>query len=365
MLDTDLPDRVKKRVVDEVFAFGIARQMDTMSDLETALEAKEGTLTPSDDAPERFETPQRYAELRRERGPGELTMMTTWDSFAGTVSNARDIVDGLERALDADVEPDAEVPPGFLDDFEAGAKAMGVSSVGYTDVREEWVFQDNGILYDHAIVLTMPMDKDALDEAPSAETLDHVITNYGDLGEIVEDLAQYLRDRGYAAQAGHPQMGQAHYPTLAEAANLGYRGKHRLIMTPEAGPRVRVGAIYTNVSNLPVPEENDHEWIADYCDNCNLCVRECPADAIPEETTWTEDGRMDGIDEEACFEEFSENYGCAVCVKVCPFNQVGYDRIHDQYQKMQAVRGDDGPDDGDGPREGATSGDESTGRSAA
>jgi Pyruvate/2-oxoacid:ferredoxin oxidoreductase delta subunit len=338
--DAGLLSRLKKRAVDTVYSRGIGRRMEQVRDLERRLAAKPGTVTPAADSPARFETPERYADLRRERGPGELTMMTTWDSFIGTVSNSRAIVDGLERALDGAVEAERELaePGPFLDEFETYAESLGATSVGYAELEPEWVFQDNGVLYDNAVVVTMAMDEAVLDTAPSAEALDHVIDNYGTLGEVVEALAEYLRDHGFAAQAGHPQMGQVHYPTLAEAANLGYRGKHRMIMTPEAGPRVRVGAVYTNVANLPVPEENDHEWIADYCDNCNLCVRECPAEAIPAATEWDEHGRMSPIDSEACFEEFAENYGCAVCVKVCPFNKVGYDRIHEQYERMQAVR---------------------------
>lgn len=337
MFDGILP-RAKKWVLDRIYEVGIGRRMGQMSDLEERLAEKEGTVTPAPDAPERFETPQRYAELRAERGPGELTMMTTRDSFLGTITNSRDIVDGLRDALDGEVESPARAPEEFFEEFEYHARSLGVASVGYTQVQEEWIFQDNGILYDKAIVLTMPMDEEILDTAPSSELLDHVIDNYGSLGEVVEELAAFLRGHGYDAQVGHPQMGQVHYPTLAEAADLGYRGKHRMIMTPEAGPRVRVGAIYTNIENLPVATENSHEWIADYCDHCNLCVRECPPEAIPEESEWDGNGRMSPIDSEACFEEFAENYGCAVCVKVCPFNQVGYDRIHEQYQRMQAVR---------------------------
>lgn len=335
--DNGILARAKKWTIDAVFDVGIGRRMADMRELERRLAEKPGAVTPADDSPARFETPERYAALRKERGPGELTMMTTWDSFVGTVSNSRAIVDGLETALEGDVAPPASAGEGLVEAFEAYADDLGATSVGYTKVRPEWVFQDNGILYDTAVVVTMAMDPDALEAAPSAETLDHVIDSYGSLGDVVEELAEFLRDRGYAAQTGHPQMGQVHYPTLAEAANLGYRGKHRMIMTPEAGPRVRIGAVFTNVDDFPVATDNDHEWIADYCDRCNLCVRECPADAIPEATEWDDAGRMSPIDSEACFEEFAENYGCAVCMQVCPFNQVGYDRIHEQYQRMQEV----------------------------
>jgi formate hydrogenlyase subunit 6/NADH:ubiquinone oxidoreductase subunit I len=353
-MSAPLRARVTKRLLDEVYDLGIGRSMRRMAELEQDLAAREDTVSAVEDSPARFETPQRYADLRRERGPGELTMMTTWDSFTGTIRNSRTIIDGLESARDSDVEPPARVSEEFVDDFEAHAESLGAASVGYTEVEPEWIFEENGILYDHAVVVTKPMDEAILDEAPSAETLDHVIDNYASLGEIVESLAAYLEDHGYDAQVGHPQMGQVHYPTLAEAANLGYRGKHRMIMTPEAGPRVRVGAVFTNVENFPTPEANDHEWIADYCDNCNLCVRECPAEAIPEETEWDENGRMSPIDSEACFEEFAENYGCAVCVKVCPFNKVGYDRIREQYDRMKQIEaeregaGGDATDDGAG-----------------
>ena len=73
--------------MDHLYGFGIERSMNQVNELERQLQAKEGTVTPTADSPERFETPQRYADLRTERGPGELTMMTTPRSLVGTVSN--------------------------------------------------------------------------------------------------------------------------------------------------------------------------------------------------------------------------------------------------------------------------------------
>ncbi len=36
---------------------------------------------------------------------------------------------------------------------------------------------------------------------------------------------------------------------------------------------------------------------------------------------------MQCIDHDPCRKYFSANFGCAVCLKVCPFSQVGYDKV--------------------------------------
>ena len=51
---------------------------------------------------------------------------------------------------------------------------------------------------------------------------------------------------------------------------------------------------------------------------CRRCIKECPLGAIYENAIEQEAGRFTHIDNEKCFPHFGNNYGCTVCIKVCP-----------------------------------------------
>jgi epoxyqueuosine reductase QueG len=213
-----------------------------------------------------------------------------------------------------------------------------VSSVGYTRVPERWIFQGKAILHLHAIVLTMKMDKARIDTAPSPAGARTVFEIYSKLGIAANKVATYLRRRGYSAEAAHPLMGPALYPPLAQMAGLGWLGFSGLIITPEHGPCVRLAAVLTNIENLPHSPHNDHAWVQDFCAICGLCVRECPARAILAEPVQEESGQITCVDTDRCFPYFSDYYGCSVCIKVCPFNQAGYEKIRRGFQKAETSR---------------------------
>ena len=61
---------------------------------------------------------------------------------------------------------------------------------------------------------------------------------------------------------------------LAEKAGLGWRGKHTLLLTREAGSLYFLGEIYTN---LPLPVD---EQVSAHCGDCTACITACPTAAI-------------------------------------------------------------------------------------
>jgi epoxyqueuosine reductase QueG len=205
---------------------------------------------------------------------------------------------------------------------------MGVSAIGYTKLPQPWIFQDKAVLYDNAIVLTMEMDKQKMDTAPSPASHLAAVEIYHYLGDAVIAIARFLRAHGYAAHAGHPLMGLALYPPLAQRAGLGWRGRHGMLITPQFGPRVRLAAVFTNIENLPFfTEENPHRWIPTYCQSCGLCIKQCPAGAIYEQPIPRENGLVTCVDVDQCFPQFAEHYGCSVCIRVCPFNRGLYETL--------------------------------------
>jgi epoxyqueuosine reductase len=217
-------------------------------------------------------------------------------------------------------------------ELECYAKSLGIAEIGYTVVNPRYIFRGFRILYPTAMVFTIAMDREKIKQAPSLPTYIEIFRTYHQVGTIVNKVADFLRERGYNAHAGPALGGDVNYIPVAIDAGLGIAGKHGLLITREHGPRVRLAAVYTDIENLPVASENPHQWIKDYCANCNLCVQKCPAGAIYPETKTLYDGGPAFIDHTKCAMPFSNDGGCTVCIKVCPFSFAAYDRLKERLE---------------------------------
>lgn len=101
----------------------------------------------------------------------------------------------------------------------------------------------------------------------------------------------------------------------AQAAGLGTIGRHSLLITPEFGSMVWLGAV------LCGQELEPDEVKKPICDNCNLCVKACPVNAL--------DGNE--LMQQACWDhafgedEEKQNWriSCHKCRDICPYN-LGY-----------------------------------------
>jgi epoxyqueuosine reductase len=81
--------------------------------------------------------------------------------------------------------------------------------------------------------------------------------------------------RGYALKLEADTVG---FAAAAVAAGLGIFGRHNLVIHPKFGSRVIFTALLTELpleSDLPVTEE--------LCNNCELFIESCPANALTEE----------------------------------------------------------------------------------
>ena len=63
----------------------------------------------------------------------------------------------------------------------------------------------------------------------------------------------------------------------AVAAGLGSFGRHNLVIHPNFGTRVTFSAIVTNLEIV-----SDKKITENFCNNCNICVNNCPAKALEE-----------------------------------------------------------------------------------
>jgi ferredoxin len=206
------------------------------------------------------------------------------------------------------------------------AWACGADLTGFTEVTDGFVFE--GIELDpaqkYAVVTAMEMDFDRIATAPEPPSGIEVLRVYWRLGTVAVKLAEFIRSLGYSARAHHPRGFVGRPPTILQTragieAGLGEAGRMGLLITPEYGPRVRVATVTTE---LQLPQSPQKTFgVEQYCENCNLCMKACEGDAIPEKKKEERGFIKYTIDPYKCLPYFAEYDGCNLCVSECAFNR--------------------------------------------
>lgn len=220
-----------------------------------------------------------------------------------------------------------------LKELQEYIRSFTIDDIGFTTVNPNLIFKDRVILHKHAIVLIMEMKKSIIDTAPSLNAQKEIMRTYYELGRVVNKICDFLRKRGYSTQAGPALGGDANYPLLAEKAGLGAIGKHGLLIHPQYGPSLRIGAVYTSIENFPSTKENEHLWLKTFCSTCKRCVKKCPAGAIYNKDIVHPDGSRTTSNYKLCATPFAKQYGCTLCVKNCIFFKGDYDKLRSMKSK--------------------------------
>lgn len=204
------------------------------------------------------------------------------------------------------------------------AKELGADLVGISKVKNEYFFKGRELDNEFAISLAVEMDYDRIQTSPGPPSATEAIRVYYILGGITITLASKIRELGYPAYGHHPRASRIHKPRIlhipsAIDAGFGELGRHGMLITPKYGPRVRVSTITTD---LPLtPDKPISFGVAEFCDECETCVKECEGGAIPENRSLVRGTSKYVVDPYKCGPCFAEFDGCSVCMKVCPFNK--------------------------------------------
>ncbi len=178
----------------------------------------------------------------------------------------------------------------------------------------------------HVIVVGESMDVDLTKTVPSALSGSATGLGYSYDALTLLTLAQYIRNLGYRAYATMNDSSLA--IPLAVQAGFGEVGRSSLLLTPEYGPRLRLGRIFTDI---PLVHSQPQKFgVAEFCDICNRCAAACPPKAIPFTAPSSEVyGRSNligvakwTVDAEKCFKFWAnQNTDCSICIRVCPYNR--------------------------------------------
>ena len=136
-------------------------------------------------------------------------------------------------------------------------------------------------------------------------------------------LAQFIAQRYGADVKVFVDTAPVMEKPLAQAAGLGWQGKHTNLVSRRYGSWLFLGSVFTTLQIVPDEPEDDH------CGDCRRCLDVCPTDAFPAPYQ---------LDARRCISYLTIEhkghipvafrapmgnriYGCDDCLTVCPWNK--------------------------------------------
>jgi len=242
-----------------------------------------------------------------------------------------DTVSSLHKKVDGSVNPilvktDTRELVKFLTQW---CLSSGAHSVGITRLKPEHLYSVGGRKHNYgeivqnshqwAIAFTVEMDYSRVKMSPQSAITLESSAQYLRAGSIGVSLAAFIRNLGYPARAHIDGNYQVRCPQVARDAGLGEIGRMSLLITPDLGPRVRIGVVTTDIPLEATAKMHDAS-VSDFCRLCKKCALNCPANAISVD-------RMPGgdadciINQEACYTYWCKSgTDCGRCLSVCPYS---------------------------------------------
>jgi epoxyqueuosine reductase len=140
------------------------------------------------------------------------------------------------------------------------------------------------------------------------------------LQQLCDRIAERVGEFGYRVFTDSAPVAEV---LLAEKSGIGWRGKHTLLLSRDAGSWFFLGEIFTD---LPLPVD---EATTSHCGSCSACITACPTGAIV--APYQVDARrcisyltielQGSIPEELRPLMGNRIYGCDDCQLCCPWNK--------------------------------------------
>lgn len=228
---------------------------------------------------------------------------------------------------------DMEVPPVTGEPLQQTAEIWSQQLADFTDtldmelfgiaaLKPEWTYADAALDYQWVIMLGMAHDYEQIRTAPQDTAGAEVIRQYGRATKAAKDVATWLRQRGWqAAPLAGPMAGPLLMIPPAIECGFGELGRHGSIINEEYGSSFRLAAVLTDVPLLPTPRVS--YGVDDFCTRCQVCSNACPPDAILPEKVSVRGTKKWYVNFDKCIPFFNENFGCGICIAICPWSTPG------------------------------------------
>lgn len=220
--------------------------------------------------------------------------------------------------------------------LDEGADFFGVADL--TQVKDSELIPGRQYLqiYPRAVALGITLMHDLVDALPRHLQEPEVAINYRHhaydvvnlrLNDLASRVAGILQKKGFHTMpiASSHRVDEARFwPAFshkftANRAGLGWIGRNCLLITPEAGPRVRWITILTHA-----PLRAEKEPLPNGCGECHACVDICPVHAITGRLFNENEAREMRLSPEACdqyireMEKVTGKSVCGMCLYACP-----------------------------------------------
>ncbi|UCD34917.1 MAG: epoxyqueuosine reductase [Nitrospiraceae bacterium] len=193
---------------------------------------------------------------------------------------------------------------------------------------------ETGHGFPFAFSWAVPMDPlvmEGIQRGPTRAYADEYARVNALINELAVKLSEEIKGHGSRALALAASdrtdtitiRGAFPHKTAATRAGLGWIGCHCQLITPEFGPWVRLGTVFTDMA-LPgsTPAEKS------FCGRCTLCVDACPAGALKGAVWYPGLPREEILDVHACdrwkkehYSHFNKGHNCGICSAVCPYGR--------------------------------------------
>jgi len=216
-------------------------------------------------------------------------------------------------------------PHEWSERIKAKAREIGFDVVGIARMNPEWAFQGDEVNEPWIVVGGSRMDYDRLSKTMQHDYrtgLDTVMETYLRGHQRAVELADWVRSQGWHARGyGSPMRTPVALIPAAIAAGLGELGKHGSLINRELVSNLRLAYVLTE---LPLEADAvDTFGGDDFCASCQLCAKECPPLAIANEKQLVRGVVRWYVDFDRCVPYFNENFGCGLCLAVCPWSRPG------------------------------------------
>ncbi len=310
--------------------------------------------------PELLATDNKLRALPELLGPGGR-FYNPVDS--GRVNALFRLTETLSHEVDGEIRetPVQKTPGEWTPIIKQLVLSLGAGEVGITKLNPAYIYSHTGRGPDpwgaeinnnhrYAVVFSLEMDQAAVETAPRLPITEESATQYLKGSQIAISLARLIRQQGHSARAHVAGSNyQIMLPPVAYDAGLGELGRMGYLISERFGPRMRLGAITTD---LPLAIDAPVTFgVQDFCRRCKKCAVSCPSSSIPSDSVKEVRGVYKWqLDIGQCFHYWLvTGTDCGLCMRVCPYshpptfihNLIRFAIKRSVFARMLAVLGDD------------------------